>query len=210
MRKHWPDASGGASSLRMLGFFSRRGCPAPFRCSPRRGCASYGSGVLGWQSPNALVLSPRLWAGVASRWPGGGVRSAAPMGRASESRSPAAGGSRTLRHKTQVRVAGLRARGCQGSLAAEAALRHSDARPGGAALRMAPGSSAGSRLMHRFSAPVYGQVSRAGGQAEGSEAQPQWGEHRNPAVRTPAAQEPCFPKSKCGWQGFEPADARVL
>ncbi|CAB3855999.1 hypothetical protein LMG3410_02028 [Achromobacter aegrifaciens] len=50
--------SGRASRLRMSEFFSRRGCPAPFRCSPRWGCASDGSGVLGWQSPNALASDP--------------------------------------------------------------------------------------------------------------------------------------------------------
>ena len=47
---------GKAWSLRMSGCCSRRGCPAPFRCSPRWGCASYGSGVLGWRSRNTLVL----------------------------------------------------------------------------------------------------------------------------------------------------------
>ena len=51
--------------------------------------------------------------------------------------------------KLKCGAVGLRACGCRGSLAAEAALRHSDARPGGAALRMAPGASAGSRLMRR-------------------------------------------------------------
>ncbi|CAB3689844.1 hypothetical protein LMG26852_04605 [Achromobacter aegrifaciens] len=50
--------SGRASSLRMSEFFSRRGGPAPFRCSPQWGCASDGSWVLGWQSPNALASDP--------------------------------------------------------------------------------------------------------------------------------------------------------
>ena len=45
----------------------------------------------------------------------------------------------------------------QGSLAAEAALRHSDVRPGGAALRMTLESSAGSRLMHWLWIPFMGR-----------------------------------------------------
>ena len=148
------NRSGRASSLRMSRFFSRRGRPAPFRCSPRRGCASDGSG------PPRLALAqcggfvPRSWADAVSRWPGGGIRSAAPLGRASESRSPDAGGSRTVPHKTEA--AGLRACGCQGSLAAEAALSHSDARPNGAALRMAPGRLGWHSPNAVVSDPVHG------------------------------------------------------
>ncbi|RIJ02161.1 hypothetical protein DXK93_18425 [Achromobacter sp. K91] len=59
--------------------------------------------------------------------------------------------------KPKCGAVGLRACGCQSPLAAEAALRHSDARPGGAALRMAPGSSAGSCLMRWVWTPFMGR-----------------------------------------------------
>ncbi|RSF00526.1 hypothetical protein EGU54_18175 [Achromobacter aegrifaciens] len=59
--------------------------------------------------------------------------------------------------KPKCGAVGLRACGCQSPLAAEAALRHSDARPGGAALRMTPGSSAGSCLMRWVWTPFMGR-----------------------------------------------------
>ena len=110
--------------------------------------SSAGSRLMRW-------FRTRSWADAVRRGPDGGIRSAAPPGRASESRSPDAGDSRTPPHNTEA--PGSRACGRRRSLAAEAALRHSDARPGGAALRMAPGSLGCSRLMRWLQTPFMGR-----------------------------------------------------
>gem|GEM_PF-3746633 len=92
--------SGKASSLRMSGFFNppRLPCAIPM-------LAPVGLRFVWLRGPRLAVaqcagFGPRSWADAVSRWPGGGIRSAAPLGRASESRSPDAGDSRTPRHKT--------------------------------------------------------------------------------------------------------------
>ncbi|CAB3955399.1 hypothetical protein LMG6001_04017 [Achromobacter insolitus] len=101
---HQKEVRGGkASSLRMSKFFSppRLPCAIPM-------LAPAGLRFVWLRGPRLVVapcvgLGPRSWADAMSRWPGGGIRSTAQLGRASESRSPDVGGARTLSHKKEVR-----------------------------------------------------------------------------------------------------------
>ncbi|CAB3717191.1 Uncharacterised protein [Achromobacter insolitus] len=101
---HKKEVRGGrASSLRMSKFFSppRLPCAIPM-------LAPLGLRFVWLRGPRLVVapyvsLGPRSWAGAMSRWLGGGIQSAAPLGGASESLSPDVGGARTLSHKKEVR-----------------------------------------------------------------------------------------------------------